>query len=190
MILITTSHRASPRVRSFVKDLASILPGAVKIQRGHKTLEDLAIEAYTHNLKYILVINELWGNPSRISIYEVRAELSPELVKIADLVLKGVKLSRENPLATRAYGVESLNVEYSKCISSDCFLLADILMRIFQPRIRVDPDVTIILEEDKYIVVKFQNVHGKLVGPLLRIIKVVRSGESETETGLQSKNRQ
>jgi U3 small nucleolar ribonucleoprotein protein IMP4 len=168
----------------------SVLPGAVKTQRGHKTLEELAIEAYTHGLKYVLVVCELQGNPSRISIYEVRAELFPELVKIADLVLKGVKLSRENPLATRAYGVESLNVEYSKCISSDCFLLADILVKIFQSRIRVDPDVTILLEEDKYIIVKFQNIHGKPVGPLLRVIRVERSSESEAETSLQSKNAQ
>jgi U3 small nucleolar ribonucleoprotein protein IMP4 len=186
LLLITTSRHTSPRVRSFVKDLVSVLPRSIRIQRGHKTLEDLAIEAYTRGLKYVLVVSEFRGNPGRLSLFEVQAEITPKLVKIADLILKGVKLSRENPLASKVYGASSIAIDHSKCISSDCFLLADILLKVFQPRIAKDPDVTVLLEEDKYIVVKFQNAHGKLIGPVLRVLRVIGGGGVETETGIQS----
>jgi len=180
LFLITTSRRSSPRVRSFIKDLAGVFPGALRTQRGHKTLRDLAIEAYVNKLKYIVVVSELYGNPRSISIYEVLEEPGLRLVKIVDLLLKGVKLSRENPLSARIFGVETLNVDYSKCISSDCYLLADVLNRIFQSKISENPDITVILEEEKYIEVKFQGVHGKLVGPILKVLRVVKSGEIET----------
>jgi len=180
LFLITTSHRSSPRVRSLVKDLVSVFPGALRVQRGHRTLNDLAVEAYVNRLKYVLLVGELHGNPKLISIYEVLEEPELRLVKIVDLLLKGVKLSRENPSSARIYGVETLSINYSKCISSDCYLLADVLTKIFQPRISENPDITVILDEEKYIEVKFQGVHGKLVGPVLRVLRVVKSGDIET----------
>lgn len=180
MFLITTSRHSSPRVRSFIKDLAGVFPGSLRVQRGHKTLRDLAVEAYVNKLKYILVVGELYGNPKLISIYEVLEEPDLRLVKVVDLLLKGVKLSRENPLSARIFGAETLGVNYSKCLTNDCYLLADVLNRIFQPRISEKPDITVILEEEKYIEVKFQGVHGKLVGPVLRVLKVVKSGGIET----------
>jgi U3 small nucleolar ribonucleoprotein protein IMP4 len=179
LLLITTSHRSSPRVRSFIKDLVSVLPGAIRIQRGHKTLRDIALEAYRNGLKYALIVKELYGNPRVISLYKVLAEPSVELVKIADLVLKGVVLSRENPVSSRVYGVDSLEIDYSNCLSSDCYLLADVLSMIFQPKIRENADLKVVLEEEKYIHVKFKNIHGKTVGPVLRVIRVIRGGKSE-----------
>jgi len=179
LLLITTSHRSSPRVKSFIKDLASVLPGAIRVHRGHKTLKDLALEAHVNGLKYVLIVKELRGNPHVISVYRVLSEPHIELVKIVDLFLKGVVLSRENPLSSRIYGVDSVVIDHSKCISSDCFLLADILTLIFHPVIRGNAGLKIILDEERYIVVKFQNIHGKIVGPVLKVIRVIKGAESE-----------
>jgi len=184
LILITTSHRSSPRVRSFIKDLVSVLPGAIKIPRGHRTMRDIALKAYKSGLKYALIIKELHGNPKVISLYRVSPEPDIELVKIADIVLKGVVLSRENPESSRTYGASSLEVNYSNCISTDCYILADVLTMIFQPIIRKNADLKVVLEEERYIYVKFKNVHGKTVGPVLRVMRVIKGGESEAETSV------
>ena len=176
MILITTSHRPSPRTRSFAKDLASVLPGARKVNRGHKTLVELALEAKYLKLDYVMVISEKEGNPRAINVYEVtnRDTLQPGLRKVVTLVLKGVKLSRENPEASKAYNVVSVNVDSSSCISDDCFFLADLLMRIFSKLLSSKPNITFTLEESKYITLKCINVHGKPVGPVISIVKVVK----------------
>jgi len=43
----------------------------VKINRGHKSLLELAIEASRLGAKYFLIITEWRGNPRAINIYEV-----------------------------------------------------------------------------------------------------------------------
>lgn len=176
MILITTSHRPSSRTRSFIKDLSSILPGSYKTNRGHKTLLELAIEAKRRELSYVAIVTDCGGNPGAIDIYEVveEASMHPKLVKIATLVIKGVKLSRENPDAVRVYGISKVNVDSSKCMSDDCFYISDIFTKIFSKLLSNNPDITIVLEEGKYIVLKCVSVHGGLVGPVIRILHVVR----------------
>jgi len=133
LLLLTTSHRPSPRTRTFLKELISVLPGSYKINRGHKTLLDLAIEAKKQGLNYVAIISDRRGNPGSITLYEVveKELLRPSLNKISTLILKGVKLSRENPAAGRIYGATRLNVDPSNCISDDCFYVADLLIKIF-----------------------------------------------------------
>lgn len=176
MILITTSHRPSPRVRSFIKDLVSILPGATKMNRGHKTLAELAIEAFARGLNYVAIVSERGGNPSTISIYEITAEsiFRPQLLKTADLVIQGVRLSRENPQSSRAYSIKCLYVDSSKCVSDDCYYLADLVIKIFNRALCNNPDVVVKLEEEKYILVKFANAHGNTIGPLIRLVRILR----------------
>lgn len=176
MILVTTSHRPSSRTRSFIKDLSSILPGSYKTNRGHKTLLELAIEARRHGLSYVAIVADHGGNPGAINLYEVveEASMSPKLIKIATLVIKGVKLSRENPDVVRIYGISKINVDSSKCVSDDCFYISDVLIKIFNKSLSNEPDVTIVLEEDKYIVFKCVSIHGGPVGPIIKILHVVR----------------
>lgn len=179
MIVVTTSRRTTQRIRSFVKDLVSILPSSVKINRGHKSLLELAIEACKLGAKYFLVVTEWRGNPRAINIYEVE-KTQPhhvEYKEIATILIRGVKLSRENPESSRAYGISRIGVDYSKCISDDCFYLADLLVKILQDKISEKPELKIVLEEDKFIVINALNIHEKPVGPVLRVEKVVRHGD-------------
>lgn len=179
MILITTSRRPSPKSRSFIKDLVSIIPHAQKTNRGHKSLVELAFEAKKLGYRYILIVSDRRGNPSEISIYEVAEEhpAHPKLVKLITLELKGVKLSRENPESSKIYGVERLAIDSSSCISNDCFYLADLMNKILEKILSSKPDITLVLNEGKYLELKFVNIHGKPVGPVLRIIRVSRGNK-------------
>jgi len=178
LILITTSHKPSPRTRSFIKDLSSILPGSHRTNRGHKTLLELAIEARRRGLSYVAIVTDHGGNPGAINIYEVVEEAStyPKLVKIITLVIGGVRLSRESPEAARVYGISKVGVDSSRCVSDDCFYISDVLIKIFNKLLSGKPDVTIVLEENKYITLKCVNVHGGLVGPVIRVLRAVRDG--------------
>ncbi|MEM1639322.1 MAG: ribosomal biogenesis protein [Desulfurococcaceae archaeon] len=181
MILVTTSRRPSPKSRSFIKDLVSIIPYAQKINRGHKSLVELAFEARKLGYRYILIVSDRRGNPSKISIYEVREEYQahPKLEKLVTLELKGVKLSRENPEASRTYGVRGLSVDASNCISNECFYIADLMSKIFQRILNSRPEITLVLSEGRFLELKFINIHGKPVGPVLRIIRVIEGDRDE-----------
>lgn len=175
MILFTTSHRPSPRTRSFIKDLASIIPFAQRVNRGHKSLVELALETKRLGYNYLAIVSEKHGNPSMISLYEiVDGYPYPSTKSLAKILLKGVKLSRENPEASRAYSAKTIGVDFSRCISGDCYYLSDLLIRIFSKIYSDNPDLKLILEEDAFIVFKCINVHGRVIGPVLRISKVIR----------------
>jgi len=76
-----------------LKDLVAVIPNAVRIVRGHATIDKLALEAFDVGADRILVIRNWKGNPKFLDVYEV---LSPSHhPRICTLVLKGFKLARE-----------------------------------------------------------------------------------------------
>ena len=93
-VIVTTSRAPSPRTRSFVKDLVSVTPGSVKVNRGHLTLEELAVLAMERGADRVVIVGERRGNPSIIRIYAPRGR-PPKLVNIVTFIVKGVSLSRE-----------------------------------------------------------------------------------------------
>ena len=108
-ILITTSHKPSPRLRSFVKDLASVIPRTLKLNRGKKTLEDLLYDAIELIADRLIIVGEKKGNPGSIRVYLVDRE-EEKLRELAFYSIKGVKLSRENPYATRTVSYTHLTL--------------------------------------------------------------------------------
>jgi U3 small nucleolar ribonucleoprotein protein IMP4 len=173
-VLITTSHKPSQRTRSFIKDLANILPYSYHVNRGKKTIAELGIEAYRLRNKYVFIVGERRGNPSIIRIYKISYESKPPGIKhYASIKLKGVKLTRENPEASRAYNPETINIDYNMCVSEDCFKLSDLLMEIFGEVISEKPDVLIKLGDEKnHVLFKPLNRLGKICGPIMKIIGV------------------
>ena len=190
MILVTTSHKPSARTRSFVKDLVSVIPFSRRTNRGHKTLAELALETKRSGFSYLVLVREKRGNPGAIDFYEVLGNrLHPETRLVARVVLGGITLSRENPLASRAYGAKSVNIDFSQCISDDCFFLADLLLKVLGSVVSDNYDLKLVLEEEKYIVLKCLNVHGALVGPVLKIARVFRGEElAKGQSNLQSRS--
>jgi U3 small nucleolar ribonucleoprotein protein IMP4 len=88
-LLITTSRRTSNRVRSFVRDLSSVLPGSERFNRGGMGITELASRIRQSGAQAALVISIWRGNPGELTI------LSPEGIEIFKLKLESALLRRE-----------------------------------------------------------------------------------------------
>ena len=62
-LLITTSRRTSNRVRSFSRDLWSVLPGTERFNRGGMGLTELVSRIHNSGAQAALVISIWRGNP-------------------------------------------------------------------------------------------------------------------------------
>lgn len=173
-LLITTSRKPSQRTRSFTKDLASNLPDTVRLNRGRKTLVELSLECFRYRAKYLFIIGEKKGNPSIIRIYRLDKTIEyPVLKQIALINISSVKLSRES-YSGRIYNPVYIRVNYDKCLTNNCFYLADLIINIYRERISTEKyDIEIVLENtDNVIDFKIYNQLGKLCGPLFKITGV------------------
>ena len=180
MIIVTTSHRPSQRARSFVKDLVSVLPSAIKLARGKATLNDLYYEAVARGAKRVVVVTVWKGNPGALRVYEPLEPPRTELSLIARITMRGVKLSRESPGAQRAFGANSLGVYIDAPPSQTFFNLADTLSRIFLARMALtrddkDFDVVAVIRPYPEGVAEITFIctgTGRVCGPTLRVAGV------------------
>ncbi len=175
MIIVTTSHKPSQRTRSFVKDLASVLPEAKVVTRGKKTLKDLSVIGYGLKAKHVLVVSEKYGNPLLIRAFYIDCTTKyPILIHKYSIILKGVTLSRENPNAIRTYGAEKYRVSYDLCRSERCFSLADVFTELLFNRIDTDDyDIEIVLRDTtNFTIIEFINIYKKVCGPVIKVSKV------------------
>jgi len=93
-IIVTTSRRSNPRVRSIANELAAVLPGAVKVNRGKMSLRDLYEHAkWVGAKRIVMVCRGLRGNPRRIIFMDSTGE-APAFYPLI-LKIRGVKLARE-----------------------------------------------------------------------------------------------
>ena len=111
-VLVTTSHRPSQRARSFAKDLAAVLPEAVRVNRGKSSLRDLFYDAVGYGAERVVVVGVWKGNPGLLRVYRVVVE-PPEqgLRPLAEIYLSGVTLRREIPGSQKIYSVRRLAVD-------------------------------------------------------------------------------
>ncbi len=99
-IVVTTTRRSNPRVRSLAKEIALALPAAIKVNRGKMNyMEIFKYAKFLNADRVIMVCRGLKGNPGKIMFLDVTG---PEL-KFYPLVLKlkGVKLAREAGIAVK-----------------------------------------------------------------------------------------
>ena len=105
--LFTTSRRPSPRLRTFVKELAAVFPNAVRVNRGKKSLTELYSDAMSLNAARIIIIEQKKGNPGAIRIFDVN---EPESRPVT-LIISNVRLLRETPGGATPYNVKSVALE-------------------------------------------------------------------------------
>lgn len=170
-IIITTSRRPRPRSRSLVKDLVSVIPGSIRLTRGHSSYEDLAREAIRLNADRIVVIGERKGNPGIIRVYEPTREL--KLVNIVTFIVLGVKLARE-ARSSKPQEPKALLVETDGSEVADEF--AEAMIRAFHAKLKVEDrtDDSVIayiktLSEDSVRLEFYWR--GRIAGPLLKLRK-------------------
>lgn len=99
MPAFTTSRKPCARVRTFVKDLARVIPESVTISRGKRAIDDIAEEARRAGYSRVAVITEMHGNPHSVRVLEVSESDWEWLPK--SFVIKGVKLCREFSIPAR-----------------------------------------------------------------------------------------
>ena len=170
-ILITTSRRPSPRVRSFVKDLVLVIPGAVRLTRGHLSMRDLAVEAQLVGADRVVVVGEKRGNPGIIRVYKVSGD---SLVNIVSFIVKGVALSRETGAGQPSKGTPlRLVVDTDGSSVADEF--ADAFVVAFHARVFEDPRPGDVLAritglDERTVRVEFYQ-SDRRVGPRLKLGK-------------------
>ena len=88
-ILITTSRRTSNRVRSFVRDLWTVLPGTERFNRGGMSIAELSSRIKQSKASAAIVVSLYKGNPRSLQI------LSPDGEQLMEVRMEMAKLRRE-----------------------------------------------------------------------------------------------
>jgi len=172
VFLVTTSHRPSQRLRSFIKDLTLILPGSLRVNRGKRRLADLAYLALANNKKYVIVVDRWRGNPSLIRIYTLNMGGGGDLnlVRYADIALAGVRLSREGGLKLAKPVTGYREVDYSKCSSDKCLELSGLLTSLLREFLGKHPGYRLVVGDEKNIVtIKLMTENERDIGPLIKV---------------------
>lgn len=180
VLALTTCRSPSKRTRSFVKELALNLPFVLKINRGKRKIEDVFYEAYLNRVRFVMFVYEWKGNPRLIKIYKLKQYFTPSHPsdsvvegRVADLRIRGLKLTREIRGFGRVYNVAKIGVLYEGCSSDQCFTLSDLVERIYGGFISDDPDVYLVIrDEDNDVVLEFKSRLNKPCGPLIRFSEV------------------
>jgi len=174
-ILVTTAYSPSPRTRTFVKDLVSVLPNAEKLSRGKLSLDLLGAVAADEGAEKVIIVKEFHGNPSALEVYAVR---DAELVKEGEIRLRGVSLSSERGrrvynvrrAGVRAYGLVPGAEEVAERLAK---LLG--LPEIAEPSEASEYDLIMDVEpSERGFEVVFRTPGSRApVGPVLRVREVV-----------------
>ena len=73
-MLISTSRKTSQKTRKFCKNLARAT-GSTSVNRGKMNMRELLLKALEIDEFNLAIVNEIKGNPSRISFYSNKGEL-------------------------------------------------------------------------------------------------------------------
>ncbi len=179
-ILVTTSHRPSQRVRSFAKDLASVLPEAVKVNRGKSSLRDLYYDAVGYGAERVVVIGVWKGNPGLLRVYSVSLDVSsPGLHLISEIRLAGVALRREIPGSQKIMGVRRLAIDATTAPRElgdvvDTFSRSFLASIVFEEERLSRFDVVLRVESSKPLTLAFYCTGtGRPCGPRLRVAGIL-----------------
>ena len=78
-MLISTSRKPSQKTRKFCKNLARAT-GSTSVNRGKMNMRELLLKALEIEEFNLAIVNEIKGNPSRISFYSNKGELLLTLI--------------------------------------------------------------------------------------------------------------
>lgn len=78
-MLISTSRKPSQKTRKFCKDLAHAT-GSTSVNRGKMNMRELLLKALDVDEYNLAIVNEIKGNPNRISFFDNRGDLLLTLI--------------------------------------------------------------------------------------------------------------
>lgn len=92
-ILLTTSRNPSPKIRTFCNDLARVLAGVVRVNRGKMSIDKLTEKALEQDAEKVVVVDRWQGGLGAIRFFRVEEScltLVPPVIHVS-----GIRLSRE-----------------------------------------------------------------------------------------------
>lgn len=183
--MLTTSRRPTRRIRTFLHDLASVIPGTTRINRGKLSLEGLAEEAAGRGIEKVMVIDRWKGGPGRIRFFKVSGS---ELTEVNPRIyVRGIKLQREFGMKRRPK-VRSLSLREPKEGEPKVRRLLTALSEFLEAPIvetdkpeGYDAEMRLTLDDLGYIRISFF-LHPKMVevGPQITVSHLVWSNEPWT----------
>lgn len=181
-LLITTSRKTSNRVRSFARDLWTVLPSTERFNRGGMGLAELASRVGRSGANAAMVISMWKGNPSLLIFTTSTGD------EAATIKMESAKLKREvNPIKnTRIVGTAGV---FLKSDSSDkakelgevlsTFLNVDLFEADSIETVEVEKNYSLIWLEDlssgKILWTHYLSRDGIEIGPRIRVTSVRRN---------------
>lgn len=93
MILLTTSHRPTGRIRTLCRDLAVSIRGLIRVNRGKMNLYEVAEKAIELGAEKIVVIDRWKGGPGGIKLFEITEK---NMIQVSPtMYIHGINLRRE-----------------------------------------------------------------------------------------------
>ncbi|UCH04652.1 MAG: hypothetical protein JSW05_00375 [Candidatus Thorarchaeota archaeon] len=182
LAVLTTSRKTSNRVRSFVRDLWSVLPGTERFNRGSMNSNELIARIQQSDAKMALVVTLWKGNPGTIQFI---SSTGSELLTVK---LESAALRREvsSLKGLRIHSVYAVTVP--KSISRQGRNLADFIAALFNFE-ATESDTPVMAESDgsnnveiriedlgggKILWTHLHAVNGEEMGPRIRVLGVRR----------------
>lgn len=107
-MLISTSRKPSQKTRKFCKNLARVT-GSASVNRGKMNMRELLLKALELEEINLAIVNEIKGNPSKITFYSNKGEVLLAIL-ISVTLDNNEKLNMAPSQLKVVSGVESLNV--------------------------------------------------------------------------------
>ena len=70
-IMLTTSRNPTPRIRTFCKDLARVIPNILHVNRGKMSINQVAEKALDYNVNHVAIVERWQGSPDRIEFFSI-----------------------------------------------------------------------------------------------------------------------
>lgn len=160
-MLISTSRKPSQKTRKFCKNL-SHATGFPSVNRGKMSMRDLLLKTLELNECNLAIVNEIKGNPSRISFYSNDGEMLLSL-------LIGVTIDNER-----------LNMMPSKLKMVSEVLRLNVLSEIFDVDLvksAEDNYIYVSKSEDSVARIYFINKYGDRINFQINVKKVIEVGD-------------
>ncbi|MHA2385067.1 MAG: hypothetical protein ACXAEE_02535, partial [Candidatus Thorarchaeota archaeon] len=154
--LITTSRKTSNRVRSFVRDLWSVLPGTERFNRGGMSISELKSRVVQSGAALALVVSIWKGNPRTIRF------LYPTDDDVLELRIESAALRREvsDNKGSRIHSIHGVTVE-ENC-SSNARELASVVASTLNTDVKNEPHPVVLGEAGSGMVeIRITDLPGK-----------------------------
>ncbi|MGY5876061.1 MAG: Brix domain-containing protein [Candidatus Thorarchaeota archaeon] len=185
-LLITTSRRTSNRVRSFVRDLSTVLTGSERFNRGSMNQDELIARINQSEARAAIVVTMRKGNPSNLNMIgpsgDIILTVEMESAALRREVLKneGPRIVRIDTIASKT-GSSEFTLLLSRTVASLLGLESQELEKQPDPSPKGKNAVVLWFENissEKVLWTHYHANDGVEIGPRIRVVDVTKSSHN------------